>query len=186
VACFLLHNGFVPQKNFVIINVGQANKIRCSVSLNETSRPLKRKHILTVQEFQTRLSSEEQCWQYSTSLKAFLKAHVLPGSHVLTDVWRSYWSLEAEGSPTLRRGPDPAASHRLFPWVHMTLSNLKRFLLGTPHQAEPKPLKRYRAEFVYRLNRRTMEANLFQRLACACLATHTILDKGLIAPPDQA
>jgi hypothetical protein len=31
-----------------------------------------------------------------------------------------------------------------------------------------------------------MEANLFQRLARACLATHTILDKDLIASPDQA
>jgi hypothetical protein len=62
---------------------------------------------------------------------------------------------------TLRRGPDPAARHRLFPWVHMTLSNLKRFLPGTPPQAEPKLLKRYLTEFSYRLNRRTMEANLF-------------------------
>jgi hypothetical protein len=68
----------------------------------------------------------------------------------------------------------------------MTLSHLKRFLLGTPLQAEPQLRKRYLAEFAYGLNRRTMEANLFQRLACACLATHTILDKDLIASPDQA
>jgi hypothetical protein len=91
-----------------------------------------------------------------------------------------------ERDSTLRRGADPAARHRLFPWEHMTLSNLKRFLLGTPHQAEPQPRKRYLAEFAHRLNRRTIEANLLQRLACACLATHTILDKDLIASPDQA
>ena len=118
------------------------------------------------------------------SLKGFLKAHVRPGSHILTDAWRSYGNLEAEGFPhtTLRRGPDPAASHRLFPWVHITLSNLKRFLLGTHHKAEPKHLKRYLAEFAYRLNRRTMEANLFEPLACACLATNTITYKNLIVP----
>jgi hypothetical protein len=67
VACFLIHNGFVPQKNFANINVDQANKMRCSVALDKASGPLKRKHILTVQEFQTRLSSEEQCWQYLTA-----------------------------------------------------------------------------------------------------------------------
>jgi hypothetical protein len=44
-------------------------------------------------------------------------------------------------------------AHKLFPWVHITLSNLKRFLLGTHHQVERKHLKRYVAEFNYRLNR---------------------------------
>ena len=51
-------------------------------------------------------------------------------------------------------------AHKLFPWVHITLSNLKRFLLGTHHTVENKHLKRYVAEFNYRLNRRTMEQDL--------------------------
>jgi len=116
-----------------------------------------------------------------------LKAHVSAGSHILTDAWRSYGDLEAEGfsHTTWRRGPDPAASHHLFPWVHITLSNLKRFLLGTHPKVEPRHLKRYVAEFAYRLNRRTMEVNLFRRLARACLATNTIIYKDLIARPDQ-
>ena len=76
-------------------------------------------------------------------------------------------------------------SHHLFPWVHITLSNLKRFLLGTHHQVDPHHLKRYGAEFAYRLNRRTREVNLFQRLARACLATNTVIYNDLVAMPDQ-
>ncbi len=61
--------------------------------------------------------------------------------------------------------------------MHITLSNLKRFLLGTHHKVEPKHMKRYVVEFTYRLNRRTMETNLFERLTKACLNTTTITYK---------
>ena len=56
-------------------------------------------------------------------------------------------------------------SYRHLPWVHITLSNLKRFLLGTHHKVEPQHLQRYVAEFNNRLNRRTMETNFFRRCA---------------------
>ena len=58
-------------------------------------------------------------------------------------------------------------AHTLFPWVHISLSNLKRFPLGTHHQAPGR-------EFNYRLNRRTMEPNLLPRLPRACHETQTI------------
>lgn len=124
----------------------------------------------------------------ASSLQGFLQAKVQPGSRVLSDGWRGYRGLEQQGfqhTATPLQG-DPKAAHRLFPWVHITLSNLKRFLLGTHHKVEPQHLKRYVAEFAYRLNRRTMETNLFDRLVRACLATHTILYKELIALPEQA
>lgn len=120
------------------------------------------------------------------SLHGFLQAKVQVGSAILTDAWQSYRGIEAKGFQhlPLRRGSDPAASSRLFPWVHITLSNLKRFLLGTHHKVEPQHLKRYVAEFAYRLNRRGLEESLFHRLARACLATNTIIYKDLIAPPE--
>jgi hypothetical protein len=78
-------------------------------------------------------------------------------------------------------------AHKLFPWVHITLSNLKRFLLGTHHRVERKHLKRYVAEFNYRLNRRSMEQDLLTRLLRASLATPTITYKQLTAAvPEQA
>jgi len=61
---------------------------------------------------------------------------------------------------------------------------LKRFLLGTHHTVENKHLKRYVAEFNYRLNRRTMEKDMLTRLLRACLATTTITYKQLTAAPE--
>lgn len=122
----------------------------------------------------------------AASLHGFLQSRAEVGSVILTDAWRSYRGLEAKGFQhhTLRRGPDPAAAFQLFPWVHITLSNLKRFLLGTHHKVEAQHLKRYVAEFVYRLNRRGMGEGLFHRLARACLATNTIIYRDLIASPE--
>jgi hypothetical protein len=74
--------------------------------------------------------------------------------------------------------------HKLLPWVHITLGNLKRFLLGTHHQVEGKHLDRYVAEFNYRLNRRSMEQDQMTRLLRATLATSTITYKQIIAAPE--
>jgi transposase-like protein len=124
----------------------------------------------------------------ASSLLGFLQAKVQPGSRILSDGWRGYRGLDQHGfqhTSTPLQG-DAEAAHRLFPWVHITLSNLKRFLLGTHHKVEPQHLRRYVAEFNYRLNRRTMESSLFSRLVGACLATKTLTYKELIALPEQA
>ena len=96
------------------------------------------------------------------ALEGFLKARVRPGSHILTDGWNGYKRLKKNGfehTATAISGQNEAA-HSLSPWVNITLSNLKRFLLGTHHKVEQKHLKRYVAEFNYRLNRRTMEPTM--------------------------
>lgn len=113
----------------------------------------------------------------SKSIDGFLEAKVAIGSHILSDGWGGYRQLDEKGfehTATALASQDQPA-HALFPWVHISLSNLKRFLHGTHHHAEPKHLKRYVAEFNYRLNRRTMEPDLLPRLLRACLATQTIM-----------
>jgi transposase-like protein len=122
------------------------------------------------------------------SLQGFVQAKAQVGSRVLSDGWSGYRGLEQRGfqHTALPLHGDSKAAHRLFPWVHITLSNLKRFLLGTHHKVEPRHLPRYVAEFAYRLNRRTMEGNLFQRLVRACLATNTIIYKDLTRLPGLA
>ena len=77
-------------------------------------------------------------------------------------------------------------AYELFPWVHITLSNLKRFLLGTHHKVEQKHLQHYVAEFNYRLNRRIMEPDLMIRLLRACICAQTITYKQLVAMPEIA
>ena len=56
-----------------------------------------------------------------------------------------------------------------FPWLHTFIGNMKRMILGTYHSVAPKHLDNYLAEFVYRANRRWMEANLFDRLLVAAV-----------------
>jgi len=61
------------------------------------------------------------------------------GSTVLTDDWRNYPRMDQRGFQhlALRRGPNTAVGCQLFRWVHITLSNSKRFLLGTHHKIGP-------------------------------------------------
>ena len=52
-------------------------------------------------------------------------------------------------------------------WVHITISNAKRNLLGNYHKIKGKYLQLYLNEFVYKLNRRYFEDKLFDRLVIA-------------------
>jgi len=122
------------------------------------------------------------------TLREFLSRHLEPESAVLTDRFPSYRRLSSRGfaHAALRLGGEGKLADRYFPWVHITLSNLKRFLLGTHHKPQAKHLKRYLAEFTYRLNRRWQEASLFDHLTQACLSTNTIIYRDLVAMPEQA
>jgi CRISPR/Cas system-associated protein endoribonuclease Cas2 len=55
-------------------------------------------------------------------------------------------------------------------WVHVTISNAKRNLLGVYHMMNGQYLQNYLNEFCYRLNRRYFGENLFSRIVIACIA----------------
>lgn len=52
-------------------------------------------------------------------------------------------------------------------WVHITISNAKRNLLGNYHKIKGKYLQLYLNEFIYKLNRRYFGEKLFDRLIIA-------------------
>lgn len=52
-------------------------------------------------------------------------------------------------------------------WVHITISNAKRNLLGNYHKIKGKYLQLYLNEFVYKLNRRYFGDRIFDRLVIA-------------------
>ena len=52
-------------------------------------------------------------------------------------------------------------------WVHITISNAKRNLLGNYHKIKGKYLQLYLNEFIYKLNRRYFGEKLFDRLVIA-------------------
>jgi len=55
------------------------------------------------------------------------------------------------------------------PWMHRFVSNAKVWILGTHHGINPKYLKNYLGEYVYRFNRRHDTKRLFSRALKACL-----------------
>jgi transposase-like protein len=103
------------------------------------------------------------------TLRAFLTAHVEPGSIVITDGLASY--PRACGDEYTHRpepiGPSGQQAHELLPGVHLVASLAQRWLLGT-HQGGVKPehLQAYLDEFTFRFNRRHSRARgmLFYRL----------------------
>jgi transposase-like protein len=124
----------------------------------------------------------------AASLQGFVDTRVKTGSTLWTDRFSSYGGLSWRGYPhaAIPLKGDPALAQRFLPWVHIVLSNLKRFLLGTHHKPEAKHLERYVAEFTYRFNRRWQEKTLFHRLTRACLTTNTVTYKALVSMPEAA
>lgn len=104
------------------------------------------------------------------SLQGFIDEVVEPGSLVHTDGWVGYDRLKAHGYrhriTFLTDHPEPA--HDLLPRVHLVVSLLKRWLLGTHQGAVSSAhLDFYLDEFTFRFNRRRSRhrGKLFFRLA---------------------
>jgi transposase-like protein len=100
---------------------------------------------------------------------------VAQGSHIRTDGWQAYRSLETESFSheeiVLRWNAEGLDKLR---WVHRMMANVKANLLGTHHGVSAKHLQRYLSEFCYRFNRRFWEPQLFDRTLNACVTTSTI------------
>ena len=104
------------------------------------------------------------------SLESFIKSVVVPGSVVHSDGYSGYSNLGAAGydhRPVVLHGRGKEAATELLPRVHLVVSLLKRWLLGT-HQgaASLEHLDYYLDEFTFRFNRRRSRHRglLFQRL----------------------
>jgi len=102
------------------------------------------------------------------SLQAFIVDNVEQGSVIITDGWSSYSSLSQIGYQHIIDEPfDPNKEDDILPHVHMIISLLKRWLLGTHQGAvQEMHLQAYLDEYVFRFNRRksTERGLLFYRL----------------------
>jgi len=104
------------------------------------------------------------------TVDAFSKRNLLADQCVYTDAFRGLTSLVNTQEHIPRVTPVDKVDEWL-PWVHIVISNLKRFLLGTFHGVQGKYLQEYINEFCYRFNRRRWESEIPARLLAAC-ATH--------------
>lgn len=58
---------------------------------------------------------------------------------------------------------------KIFPWVHIAISNAKKKILGLHHSVNNEYMQNYLNEFCYKFNRRYFGINLFDRLIIAAL-----------------
>lgn len=104
------------------------------------------------------------------SLTAMAKKTIISGSTILTDGWAGYNNLPEQGfghHTWVLETPDDAS--KVLPWVHIVISNFKRWALDSFHGISAKHLQAYLDEFCYRLNRRWNRTDLFRRILNRCL-----------------
>jgi len=95
------------------------------------------------------------------SLNAFIRAHVKMGSRIHTDGWSGYQAISTIGYEHI------VVNSKDLNIAHLTISLLKRWLLGTYQGAVSSThLSYYLDEFTFRFNRRTSgsRGKLFYRL----------------------
>ena len=131
----------------------------------------------------------------AASLHGFVVDSIEPGSTVHTDGWQGYQRLDQKGydrEVSLQRGR-PKDAHKLLPRVHLVISLLKRWLVGTHQGAvSPEHLTYYLDEFTFRFNRRKSRSRgkLFYRLVEQAVATapatyRTMVDQAASRKPQQ-
>lgn len=59
---------------------------------------------------------------------------------------------------------------KIFPWVHIAISNVKKKILGLHHSVKDDYMQNYLSEFCYKFNRRYFGIKLFDRLMVAAIS----------------
>ncbi len=104
------------------------------------------------------------------SLSLAAESYVASGSVAATDGLPSYRPLARHGfdhQPLVAVGIENPAE--LLPWVHIIISNLKRWILDVFHGVSAKHLQSYLDEYCYRYNRRRQRTDLFRRVLNRCV-----------------
>ena len=96
--------------------------------------------------------------------------YIMPESILATDGFPAYppvGKLGFDHQPLVTQGAENAAD--LLPWVHIIISNFKRWILDAFHGVSSKHLQSYLDEYCYRFNRRAQRLDLFRRVLNRCV-----------------
>ena len=104
-------------------------------------------------------------------VESVIEEKVVDGATIKTDGFLSYKGLPEIGYQHQGEKVPPKEAAIKLPWVHIAISNAKRFLLGTYHGVSQKHMMRYLDEYCYRFNRRWNEKDMMSRLMAACINT---------------
>jgi len=96
-----------------------------------------------------------------------LKQTIEDTTIVFSDQSTSYVDIADYVELHITEKSDKNTTKETLQWVHITISNAKRTLLGNYHKIKGKYLQLYLNEFIYKLNRRYFGERLFDRLVIA-------------------
>lgn len=103
----------------------------------------------------------------SSDIDKTLQESIDNKSIVFTDKSTSYVNIADYVELHMTEKSDKKTTKETLRWVHITISNAKRNLLGNYHKIKGKYLQLYLNEFVYKLNRRYFGERIFERLVIA-------------------
>jgi transposase-like protein len=101
------------------------------------------------------------------SINSMITESIDEKSIVFTDKSTSYIDIADFVELHLSEKSDKNTTKTSLKWVHITISNAKRNMLGNYHKIKGKYLQLYLNEFIYKLNRRYFGDKLFDRLVIA-------------------
>jgi len=133
---------------------GTENKVMVAVAIEKEGKKIGRVRFMVIPD-----GSAE-------SLEGFLKETVEEGSTVITDGWRGYSRVKEIGYKHIVSDKEYAEDKQL-PNVHLVISLLKRWILGTLQGSiSDQHMPYYLDEYTFRFNRRTSasRSKLFYRL----------------------
>ncbi|MCL1867233.1 MAG: IS1595 family transposase [Oscillospiraceae bacterium] len=111
------------------------------------------------------------------SLIPFVEENIEKDSKLITDSWSGFSGIESKGYERIIHNQTTATTEdEKLPHVHLIISLLKRWLLGTHQGAvDEKHLQAYLDEYVFRFNRR--------KSAQRGLLFYRLLENAMIIPP---
>jgi transposase-like protein len=122
------------------------------------------------------------------SLLPFIMNNVELGSEIITDGWSSYSSLSSKGyiHTVYVQSKKKPEDEEILPHVHLIISLLKRWLLGTHQGAvSDKHMQAYLEEYTFRFNRRKAAKRglLFYRLLEGAVISDPVTYNDLVNSP---
>jgi len=104
----------------------------------------------------------------SKTIDDVVKENVSTKSNISSDDSTSYVGLSSNVENHFAKVILNEEIEKELPWVHIAISNAKRWMLNNFHSMKPEYLQRYLDEFCYNFNRRNVRNKLFDRLLVAC------------------
>jgi hypothetical protein len=100
--------------------------------------------------------------QEAVKVERGVTKNIEKNAQVMSDGWQSFSGIKKLVN-SLRKKLRPQVADKVLPWVHTTISNLKRQVLRIHSGVKDTYLQNYLNEFCYKTNRRHSGFQLFER-----------------------